>query len=161
VSLTYGSVCSGIEAKTCTKCSVKKPLSLFNKQKAGRLGRAAWCTDCARADSRRHYSTCRAERLAKTKAARLADPERHRAQRRKQKLQRNYGLTPAQHDEMVAAQDGRCAICRLDRPLKVDHCHASGKVRALLCGPCNTSLGAFRDDPDLIERAAAYIREHA
>ena len=159
--MIYGSVCSGIEAKTCTMCKVEKPLDAFNKQKAGRLGRAAWCRECALADSRRHYAINREVRLAKTKATRLANPERHIQMRRDQKLKRLYGLTRGQHVAMVEAQGSCCAICDQKRPLKVDHCHATGKVRALLCGPCNTSLGAFQDDPARLERAAAYLREHS
>ena len=39
----------------------------------------------------------------------------------------------------------------------VDHCHATGKVRGLLCHPCNAGLGFYRDDPRLMREAAAYI----
>lgn len=160
-AFTYGSVCSGIEAKTCTACGVEKPLEDFGRQRAGRLGRRAWCKPCASADNQKHYRRNRDERLAKAKARLAQDPERFRALRRDQKLRRNYGLTQQERDALAAAQGGRCAICSEVRPLKVDHCHATGRVRALLCGPCNTSLGAFRDQPELLERAAAYLRTHA
>ena len=76
-----------------------------------------------------------------------------------------YGVTPEQYNAMFAAQDGRCAICRSDQWVgknntpHVDHCHETGRVRGLLCGPCNNGLGNFRDQPDLLETAAAYLRQ--
>jgi len=69
---------------------------------------------------------------------------------------------------MVEVQGGECAICgqedsrrRADGspfPLSVDHDHDSGKLRALLCTKCNVGLGHFRDDPDLLLRAAEYLK---
>jgi hypothetical protein len=159
--MRYGSVCSGIEAKACSACGTIKPLEQFGQSAAGRLGRRAWCLMCARADSRRHYGEKRDVRLAATKARREADPARHRALRRDQKLKRLYGLSRTDFEVMVEAQGRGCAICKEARPLKVDHCHIGGHVRALLCGPCNTALGAFRDKPELLERAASYLRGHA
>lgn len=70
---------------------------------------------------------------------------------------------------MLAEQDGRCAICgeppdpngvRASSRLHVDHDHTTGENRSLLCTRCNQGLGYFRDDPDLIEAAARYIRNH-
>jgi hypothetical protein len=64
---------------------------------------------------------------------------------------------------MLAAQEGRCAICRREQPdgraLHVDHCHASGRIRGLLCEACNIGLGLYRDDPAVLRRAAGYIEE--
>lgn len=73
--------------------------------------------------------------------------------------QRTYGLTPEQYDAMLAAQGGLCAICRRDRVLVVDHDHATGAVRGLLCTPCNTGLGLFLDAPAALLQAAAYLEQ--
>lgn len=76
---------------------------------------------------------------------------------------RKYGITLQDYDEMYAAQNGKCAICGTDVPggpgrFSVDHCHKSGRVRALLCTWCNCGLGNFKDNPARLEKAAKYIR---
>jgi predicted nucleic acid-binding Zn ribbon protein len=70
-----------------------------------------------------------------------------------------YGLT---RDELslLLAQQERCAICRGDWGVKgpqVDHDHASGAVRGILCTNCNTSLGGFADNPAILRAAADYV----
>jgi hypothetical protein len=61
---------------------------------------------------------------------------------------------------MFEAQSGLCAICRTAPALHVDHDHATGKVRALLCFNCNGGLGQFKDDPAVLREAAEYVRFH-
>lgn len=84
-------------------------------------------------------------------------------------LKRNYGISGEQVARMLEAQGHVCAICRLPETkiikgrviaLSVDHCHAQGHVRALLCAACNTGLGAFRDNPDLLRAAISYLEGH-
>lgn len=63
---------------------------------------------------------------------------------------------------MYEAQGRRCEVCRDCLPFKgrethIDHCHATGKVRGILCGECNVGLGRFRDDPVTLSRAAEYV----
>jgi hypothetical protein len=93
----------------------------------------------------------------------------HRAPRGK------HGLTRQELDMLVGAQGGRCLICGdpVDGPGQayVDHDHELAKahghdpavgcrlcVRGILDDKCNRGLGAFRDDPDALERAALYLR---
>ncbi len=82
-------------------------------------------------------------------------------------LRTKYGLTREQYDQMVIDQGGVCAICEgppcgMQRGgprtrLEVDHDHVTGKVRGLLCHPCNLMLGHARDRVDTLQRATVYL----
>lgn len=78
-------------------------------------------------------------------------------QGRERHLQRHYGLTEAERDDLVASQAGVCCICLSAPAAHVDHCHKTGRVRGVLCFSCNAALGQFKDRPDAIRRAAAYV----
>lgn len=74
------------------------------------------------------------------------------------KRQTLYGIKPAEYRAMYEAQGGRCAICRDDSPLAVDHCHTTGEVRGLLCALCNRALGLMRDNPENLSAAISYLK---
>jgi hypothetical protein len=82
---------------------------------------------------------------------------------RKHLLKKKYGISIEQYDQMLADQDHRCALCLSSEHdarggrLAVDHDHATGVVRGLLCGPCNTGLGKLGDSVDGLRRAIAYL----
>jgi hypothetical protein len=102
------------------------------------------------------------ERYAEYQASYRTRPERKLADRAGH-LKRKFGLTLEQYDEMLAAQEGGCAICS-DPPeegktLHIDHDHATGLVRGLLCQRCNHALGLFREDDSLLQEAAAYVAD--
>lgn len=82
--------------------------------------------------------------------------------RRDWHLRRRYGIGSADYERMYEAQDGRCAICRQSSAQRfhVDHDHASGRVRGLLCMRCNTALGHMESEAWRIraERYLAYSR---
>ena len=71
-----------------------------------------------------------------------------------------YGLT---HDELATLLDQHdvCAICETadwgKKGPQVDHCHATGRVRGILCTSCNNGLGRFGDDPKRLRKAAEYL----
>ena len=93
------------------------------------------------------------------------DPEfrsRRRAGAAKADLKRRlerYALSLQEYDALREKQDGACAICK-KKPtswLCIDHCHATGVVRGLLCVKCNTGLGFYNEDPNLLLTAIAYL----
>lgn len=79
-------------------------------------------------------------------------------------LKGSYGITLQEWEALYEAQGGKCAICKHEEDtdryanLSVDHCHTAGHVRGLLCNNCNRALGMFKDDPTVLDAAAAYLR---
>ena len=135
--------------RTCKKCGCTKPLTDFYK-----TGRKKDKPDA------RHYvcKQCTRERVAANH-----NPARYRAQH----LKRQYNITVEDYDEMFEKQEGKCAICGSSSPgntrrnsyFSVDHCHSTGKVRGLLCHPCNTALGLLKDNPETITNILSYLQK--
>lgn len=90
-----------------------------------------------------------------------AEQERRKAKAHEKRVQAVYGLAAGDYQKLYEAQDGRCAICTratgATRKLSVDHDHATGYVRGLLCRPCNDMLGHMRDQPWAFGRAMNYL----
>lgn len=104
----------------------------------------------------KHYRTRGVERRTLNRAAYLDGKwEVH--------LKRKYGVDAARYAEMLGQQGGCCAICKTNVPggrsarFHVDHCHATGRVRGLLCNSCNHLLGNARDSLDTLRAAIAYL----
>jgi hypothetical protein len=115
--------------------------------------------------ARRDYENARyaANPLAKLRRARKYRAEnlevvraRDRARWTRQRLRR-YGLTLAEYAALLDQQAGCCKLCRKKRSLNVDHDHATGKIRGLLCTACNTSIGKLGDTVAGLRRAIAYL----
>jgi hypothetical protein len=83
-------------------------------------------------------------------------------QMKRSALKRQYGITPEQQEQMRLDQGNKCAICsnEFTKSPHTDHDHETGKVRSLLCGTCNKGLGQFKDDPELLRKAAVYIERN-
>ena len=135
------------ETKVCKYCSEEKPRSAFRRIPGHKNAVRQNCLDCEKFVARKYNA---------------ANPEALALRNRKSKLKRAFGLTLEQYQEMLHAQDQRCALCGTDVPggrgsFVVDHCHTHGNIRGLLCNLCNVGLGALRDSPDLLRRAAEYV----
>ncbi len=87
-------------------------------------------------------------------------------------LKKNFNLTENEYAFLLDRQNGVCAICKEEetvidgqtkklKPLSVDHCHKTNKVRGLLCTNCNLGLGKFKDEPYLLKAAALYCENAA
>jgi hypothetical protein len=77
---------------------------------------------------------------------------------------RQYGLSDERLDEMLAVKTCQMPGCgeklTNGQGACIDHCHASGKVRAVLCQKCNTMLGYIEKNLHLVQPMLDYINEH-
>jgi hypothetical protein len=80
--------------------------------------------------------------------------------RRLSYIARNHAISVARYREILAEASGHCQICKQEVPLHLDHCHHTGKLRGLLCVRCNTALGNFLDDPQILRAAASYVERY-
>lgn len=84
--------------------------------------------------------------------------------RKDRDLRSKYKISLDEYNSKLEAQMGVCAICadppKEDLMLAVDHNHATGKVRGLLCGPCNRGLGQFKEDKTILNKVIGYLDLH-
>lgn len=76
-------------------------------------------------------------------------------------IRHKYHITPRDIHRMLQEQNHRCPICtrEISRPtLQVDHDHATGELRGLLCRACNLTLGMVEDNPETLRRAVQYLQ---
>lgn len=94
------------------------------------------------------------ERKARQAAYYAANREAVRAKQAAQRYK-----TSVEHILSIQAA-GKCAICGSSYRLHIDHDHKTGQLRGLLCHFCNTGLGHFRDSPERLRAAIAYLMKH-
>lgn len=157
--------------KTCNKCGVTKPETEYYFRSDGR--RRGMCKGCYSV----HNKEQRERHLDKRKAydaERGSGWDRHpegrekyaqsNEQRFKTYLKRVYDLDIEDYWQMHEDQGNVCAICHKEDPvngkLSVDHDHHTGKVRGLLCFPCNTGIGKLGDSYETVQAAADYLKDN-
>ena len=137
--------------KICNKCHIEQPIENYYTQTGARtkLGyRRPTCKSCVNKDSIKWSKE---------------NKDKVKQYRRKAKLKQKYGISLNQYEEMKLAQNNKCAICNEEherRPLNVDHCHTTGKIRGLLCDKCNMALGLLKDSLELIDSLKRYLHAH-
>jgi hypothetical protein len=132
--------------KVCCQCDKKKPQTEFYKLQASKSGLSSACKKCLTAKAKEVYI-----------------PGQHRDI----SLRHRFGIDSNQYESMLKIQGGKCAICGADNPRRVnqkyfhvDHNHVTGEIRGLLCHHCNAGIGFLDDDPERLEAATKYLREH-
>ena len=168
-----------LTSKDCTKCGQHLPVEAFGIVKAfrGRKERyQSWCKVCSQAQHSVWVSMNREKMRAHSKRDYRKHKEARRASRRawsKANLGRNvaknlrlkYGISTEEWEQLYREQNGLCAICGgvpggSAKKLHVDHDHATGRVRGLLCHACNIAIGLMRDDSERLRKATEYVERH-
>jgi len=132
--------------KRCQRCHRWFPLDKFHFDNGKRDGLNKWCKECVN----KH----RKEKVPIEK-------------QRAYDLHKAYGITKKQYDQMLEAQGDVCYICKGEeqsfdtrsgelRALSVDHDHATGEIRKLLCHRCNCALGWANEEPERLRAIADY-----
>jgi len=139
--------------KQCSKCLTCKPLSDFSSRPANRDGYQGSCKRCA---------------CDQQQARNRIDPSRTARNRRNSQLLNDYGISVDDYERMLMEQQGLCACCRQSETyvhsngkvyaLSVDHDHATGKIRGLLCHACNRAIGLLGDSVDRLQAAIDYLK---
>lgn len=134
--------------KTCTSCNIEQDEEQFYLHRSARTSegyRRPICKSC-------HKNT--------TVKWQNENSDKVSLIRRRTKLKQKYGISVEEYDAMFKEQNGVCKLCYKEhtrRPLNVDHCHSTGKVRGLLCDKCNMALGLLNDDVKLIDKIKDYL----
>lgn len=148
--------------KTCKKCAKIKPLEDFYKCPRGVFGRASCCIPCHNENSVQWRKNNRLKSNEGQKRWRRENRLKVKLWRREGRLRKEYGMSEKDYQARLKKQLGVCAICKTapgKQRLCVDHCHATGQVRGLLCDSCNNGLGRFKDSPKSLAEAIKYLQQ--
>lgn len=132
----------------CRRCHEEKPVSDFQRDARLPGGRRLRCRAC--------YN-------ARRWLWRRESPTFRRSHWRLH-LKKKYGITPEDYDALLSSQSGRCAACGQEpRPptrFHLDHDHATGKIRGILCHHCNNALGFTGDSLERLRLLVAYMERN-
>ena len=144
----------------CTHCHTDKPIDqFFIYPKTGKV--------------RQPCKKCNGANGARWKRAHPESRKKYSLYRRIHRLKEDYGLTPLEYTNLLKDQKGGCAICGNTEGRKlhriahtgftfiVDHDHATGAIRGLLCDTCNRALGMFKDSVPVLQAAVKYLKKYA
>jgi hypothetical protein len=145
--------------KKCSRCQVTKQLSLFHKDKRNKDGHDTVCNECHSMKTKQYQKKNPEKLVTKSKKWDTKNVEK----RKNARYKRVYGISVTEYGNRLNKQDHCCALCRTHKDkfryaLSVDHCHKTGKIRGLLCGTCNMTIGYLGDDVESFERIIRYLK---
>lgn len=112
-----------------------------------------------------HMNICNKCNNEKAKVWRDNNKEKSALINKNSNLKRKYNITLKEYDLLLINSNHSCEICgkhesEQKKSLHVDHSHITGRVRGILCSNCNTALGKFREDKDILLKAINYLKKH-
>lgn len=169
--------------RECKRCHEKLAINQFSKDKTRPDGLHPYCRLCRNQLARSYQKNKLATDIVYAEKIRERDRKRNNGERRRKNLERNrsrtseqlkecflkskYNLTLEQYYTILEEQNHCCKICGEEETRKnkttgvcllcVDHNHKTGEVRGLLCNKCNTGLGYFKEDINILYTAIEYL----
>jgi hypothetical protein len=133
--------------KTCKICNIDKHEFDFYKDKSQLDGLTRDCKICRKSKEQGYYYKHRDKRVFQAKNSRL-------------KKTNAEEITTERYSSMLVEQENKCGICNtvMHSPY-IDHDHATGKIRMLLCHHCNCLLGNAKDNPNILKSAIEYLKK--
>jgi hypothetical protein len=165
--------------RICNYCKIHKEFSEFHKDKSKKNGVITICKVCISIKSKeyrlknkdairnkkvKYHSEHSDEICRKSKEWYENNKDKASATARSYRLKNKYGLSKEDYFLLGEKQDWKCAICgskesrnKNSTNLSVDHSHITGKVRGLLCHPCNAGIGYLQEDIKIMKNSIKYL----
>ena len=153
-----------METRVCNKCNTEKDLVEFRRYLTNSNLLDLKCRECKREYNRKRNKV-RRDMFKDDKIKYIGKTRNPKLYVREYRLNRCYNMTIEDYNIIFSNQKGKCKICgihqsQITHNLYVDHCHLTGKVRGLLCSKCNTALGNFNDNIDILKSAIKYLESN-
>ena len=130
----------GHPLRKCKDCGLESDnLTLFVKDRQSKHGRRNLCISCAVKRNEAH--------------------PKNKHWKTDYQVKKRYGVTAEEYNTKMESFSS-CVLCGSTNNLCYDHDHDTLKFRGVLCRLCNTALGLFQDNPELMRKAASYVEEH-
>ena len=156
--------------KQCSKCKHKLTIDNFNKMKKQSDGLDTRCKKCSQLAKKISNKNIKAKnpdewanrRRKYVKTYKIKDITRYKNMERKTHIKQKYGMSVEHYNTKLKSQNNVCYICKThnnSKKLIIDHCHATGIVRGVLCHFCNSVLGFSKENIDVLKSVISYIEE--
>lgn len=149
--------------KVCSTCKTAKPVTEFGVHKRSNDGRRGQCLECRTA----YTNAWRENNIDAVRATARRYASRNTAKRNAYIREYRTGFSDEYFKTKMVEQNDVCAICEVpfllvpSKGIHADHDHRTKETRGILCRDCNRGLGGFSDSPEVVDRAAAYLRHYS
>lgn len=161
--------------KFCSKCGIEKSSKDFCSHKTTKNKLSSWCKECRKKaeqslpykERRKEYNKNNREKILNYQKEYYKNHKEKLSQKEKErKLKKYYNISFKEKQERLKNQNNKCALCEENfdfikkNSIHIDHCHKTNIVRGILCNNCNSGLGRFKDNIELLEKAILYLKKY-
>ncbi len=154
--------------KTCPKCLIERPTTEFHKSKNRKDGLYYICKVCTKSQNKKWADDNKEHRKVRSANYYKNNKDECTLRGTKWHYKKHYNIEYEDFLNLIKQQQGKCACCDVELTLGpktktravLDHCHFTGSLRKVLCNRCNTAIGLFEDNANLLQAASVYLKEN-